>query len=168
MTIYFAIGEFDDLECVYFSKEDLLKDLRKIKENEYSIYSTDKTVSIDKNRLVYHEFSEFEKEVKEQEEYKEYLRLKEKFEKGELIMTIEEKAEKEYLNESENDIYHDMEIQEDVLKLRIENEQLKKNDVEKAFKVLMDNGNLYFEDYEGKVSPISYCNIDKYGDIVFN
>lgn len=87
MTIYFAIDDFDDfeshfdLECVYFSKEDLLKDLIKIKENEYSIYSTDKTVSIDKNRLVYHEFSEFEKEIKEQEEYKEYLRLKEKFEK---------------------------------------------------------------------------------------
>lgn len=86
MTIYFAIGEFNelephfDLEYVYFSKEDLLKDLRKIKKNEYSIYSTDKTVSIDKNRLVYHEFSEFEKELKEQEEYKEYLRLKEKFE----------------------------------------------------------------------------------------
>lgn len=87
MTIYFAIGEFNELEshfdlgCVYFSKEDLLKDLRKIKKNEYSIYSTDKTVSFDKNRLVYHEFSEFEKELKEQEEYKEYLRLKEKFEK---------------------------------------------------------------------------------------
>ena len=88
MTIYFAIGEFDDLEshfdleCVYFSKEDLLKDLRKIKESRYSIYSTDKTVSIDEGRLVHHEFSEFEEEAKESEEYKEYLRLKEKFEEA--------------------------------------------------------------------------------------
>lgn len=81
-------------------------------------------------------------------------------------MTIEEKA-KEYLNELENGIYQDMEIQEDVLKLRIENEQLKKNDVENAIKILMNNGNLYFEDYDGKVSPITYCEIDKYGDIVF-
>ena len=43
----------------------------------------------------------------------------------------------------------------------------KKNDVENAIKVLIDNGNLYFEDYEGKVSPITYCSIDKLGDIVF-
>lgn len=89
MKIYFAIDEYKDLEshfdleCVYFSKEDLLKDLRKIEKNKYSIFSTDKTVSIDENRLVYHEFSEFEKEVKEQEEYKEYLRLKEKYENAE-------------------------------------------------------------------------------------
>lgn len=81
-------------------------------------------------------------------------------------MTLEEKAEKEYLNELENGIYHDMEIQEDVLKLRIENEQLKKNDVEKALEVLMNNGNLFFKDYEGKVSPISYCDVDN-GKIIF-
>ena len=87
MTIYFAIDEsYDveshfDLKWVYFSKEDLLKDLTKIEENGHSIYSTDGTVSIDEGRLLYHEFSEFEEEAKEQEEYKEYLRLKEKFEK---------------------------------------------------------------------------------------
>ena len=73
--------------------------------------------------------------------------------------------EKEYLNELENGIYQDMEIQ-DVLKLRIENEQLKKNDIEKALEILMDNGNLFFKDYEGKVSTISYCNVDN-GKIIF-
>lgn len=31
--------------------------------------------------------------------------------------------------------------------------------IENAIKVLMDNGNLFFEDYEGKVSPITYCDI---------
>ena len=40
-------------------------------------------------------------------------------------------------------------------------------EIENAIKVLIDNGNLYFEDYNGKVSPISYGYIDKYGDIVF-
>ena len=35
-----------------------------------------------------------------------------------------------------------------------------------AIKVLMDNGNLFFKDYEGKVSPISYCKVDD-GKIFF-
>lgn len=35
-----------------------------------------------------------------------------------------------------------------------------------AIKVLMDNGNLFFKDYEGKVSPISYCEVDD-GKIFF-
>lgn len=39
-------------------------------------------------------------------------------------------------------------------------------EIENAIKVLMDNGNLFFKDYEGKVSPISYCNIDN-GKIIF-
>ena len=42
-----------------------------------------------------------------------------------------------------------------------------KEEIENAIKVLMNNGNLYFEDYEGKVSPITYCSIDKSGDIIF-
>lgn len=33
-------------------------------------------------------------------------------------------------------------------------------EIENAIKVLMDNGNLFFKDYEGKVSPISYCDVD--------
>lgn len=47
-----------------------------------------------------------------------------------------------------------------------ENEQPKKNDIEKALEVLIDNGNLFFKDYEGKVSPISYCDVDD-GKIFF-
>ena len=39
-------------------------------------------------------------------------------------------------------------------------------EIEKALEVLMDNGNLFFKDYEGKVSPISYCNVDN-GKIFF-
>ena len=39
-------------------------------------------------------------------------------------------------------------------------------EVENALEVLMDNGNLFFKDYEGKVSPISYCNVDN-GKIIF-
>ena len=39
-------------------------------------------------------------------------------------------------------------------------------EIENAIKVLMDNGNLFFKDYEGKVSPISYCNVDS-GKIFF-
>lgn len=88
MTVYFAINETEDLEFhfdleyVYFSKEDLIKDLKKIKDWGYSIYSADNTVSIDDdNKLTKHTFKEFEKELKESNEYKEYLRLKEKFEK---------------------------------------------------------------------------------------
>ena len=38
--------------------------------------------------------------------------------------------------------------------------------VENAIKVLMDNGNLFFKNYEGKVSPISYCKVDN-GKIFF-
>ena len=40
-------------------------------------------------------------------------------------------------------------------------------EIENAIKVLMNNGNLYFKDYEGKVSSITYCSIDKFGDIIF-
>ena len=39
-------------------------------------------------------------------------------------------------------------------------------EVENALEVLMDNGNLFFKDYEGKVSPISYCDVDN-GKIIF-
>ena len=39
-------------------------------------------------------------------------------------------------------------------------------EIENAIKVLMDNGNLFFKDYEGKVNPISYCNVDN-GKIFF-
>lgn len=39
-------------------------------------------------------------------------------------------------------------------------------EIENAIKVLMDNGNLFFKDYEGKVSPISYCEVDN-GKIFF-
>ena len=39
-------------------------------------------------------------------------------------------------------------------------------EIENVIKVLMDNGNLFFKDYEGKVSPISYCNVDN-GKIFF-
>ncbi len=39
-------------------------------------------------------------------------------------------------------------------------------EIENAIKVLMDNGNLFFKDYEGKVSPISYCDVDN-GKIFF-
>lgn len=39
-------------------------------------------------------------------------------------------------------------------------------EIENAIKVLMDNGNLFFKDYEGKVSPISYCYVDN-GKIFF-
>ena len=35
-----------------------------------------------------------------------------------------------------------------------------------TIKGLMDNGNLFFKDYEGKVSPISYCDVDN-GKIIF-
>ena len=45
-------------------------------------------------------------------------------------------------------------------------EKVKKSVVKKALEVLMDNGNLFFKDYEGKVSPISYCNVDN-GKIIF-
>jgi hypothetical protein len=33
-------------------------------------------------------------------------------------------------------------------------------EIENAIKVLMDNRNLFFKSYEGRVSPISYCEID--------
>ena len=33
-------------------------------------------------------------------------------------------------------------------------------EIQKALKVLMENGKLFFEDYEGKVSPITYYDID--------
>ena len=35
-----------------------------------------------------------------------------------------------------------------------------------ALEVLMTNGNLYFEDYEGKRSPITYCD-DSNGMVLF-
>ena len=95
MTIYFAINEYDDMEShfdlegVYFSKEDLLKDLKKIKRNGYAIYSINGTrfLDMDKSKghnsmLVPLDIKEFEKELKEQEEYDTYLKLKEKFEKS--------------------------------------------------------------------------------------
>ena len=33
-------------------------------------------------------------------------------------------------------------------------------EIENAIKILMDNGNLFFKDYEGKVTPISYCDVN--------
>lgn len=39
-------------------------------------------------------------------------------------------------------------------------------EIENALGVLMDNGNLFFKDYERKVSPISYCDVDD-GKIIF-
>ena len=45
-------------------------------------------------------------------------------------------------------------------------EGYKEHSCEKALEVLMDNGNLFFKDYEGKVSPISYCDVDN-GKIIF-
>lgn len=92
--IYFAIDQFTDWEGhfdlvgVYFSEEDLLKDIRMIRANNYSIYSaTESTLDCKSSNLKKHTTIEFmeklkEKELKEKEEqeYKEYLRLKEKFE----------------------------------------------------------------------------------------
>ena len=43
----------------------------------------------------------------------------------------------------------------------------KAEELKADFKVLMNKGNLYFKDYEGKVSSITYCSIDKFGDIIF-
>ena len=90
MKIYFAINECEELEShfdlrgVYFSKEDLLKDLNRIKNDESSVYSCEDSIFITeaKNLLLYQEsMSKLLKELKEQNEYKEYLRLKEKYEK---------------------------------------------------------------------------------------
>ena len=39
-------------------------------------------------------------------------------------------------------------------------------EIENALEVLMANGNLFFKDYEGKVTPISYCDFDN-GKIIF-
>lgn len=35
-----------------------------------------------------------------------------------------------------------------------------KEEIQNALKVLMENGKLFFENYEGVVSPITYCDID--------
>ena len=82
MTVYFVINEMEDLEphfdleYVYFTKGDLIRDLREIKDCGFSIYSADNTISFNnKNKLTKHTFSEFEEGLKESDEYKEYLRL---------------------------------------------------------------------------------------------
>ena len=46
-------------------------------------------------------------------------------------------------------------------------EKVEESVVENAIKVLINNGNLYFEDYEGKMSPITYCILAESGDIIF-
>ena len=89
MKIYFAINECEDLEShfdlrgVYFSKEDLLKDLSRIKHDDSSVYSCEDSIFVTKADSLLHQenMSELLKELKEQNEYKEYLRLKEKYEK---------------------------------------------------------------------------------------
>lgn len=94
-TIYFAINEFNDLEGhfdlqgVYFSEEDLLKDLKGIKKNGYKIYSTDNSCFVSKEyeigivsgKFIECKIKDFEEKLKNKEEYEEYLRLKKKFEK---------------------------------------------------------------------------------------
>ena len=35
----------------------------------------------------------------------------------------------------------------------------KKEETQKIIELLLENGNLFFEDYEGKVSPITYCEV---------
>lgn len=35
-----------------------------------------------------------------------------------------------------------------------------KEEIQNALKVLMENGKLFFENYKGTVSPITYCDID--------
>lgn len=40
------------------------------------------------------------------------------------------------------------------------------NGVEKLIELLFENRNFFFEDYEGKVSPITYCEV-KDGRIIF-
>ncbi len=42
--------------------------------------------------------------------------------------------------------------------LEKENAELKE-EIQKIIELLLENGNLFFEDYEGKVSPITYCDI---------
>lgn len=86
MKIYFAINELDDLEYhfdlrgVYFSKDDLLKDLIDIKNEGSSVYSCEDSIFIRRGSLHQEDMSELSKELNEQDEYKEYLRLKEKYE----------------------------------------------------------------------------------------
>ncbi len=94
-TIYFAINEFNDLEGhfdlqgVYFSEEDLLKDLKGIKKNGYSVYATDRSCFVSKEyeigivngKFIECNIKDFEEKLKNKEEYEEYLRLKKKFEK---------------------------------------------------------------------------------------
>ena len=52
MKIYFAINECEELEShfdlrgVYFSKEDLLKDLNRIKNDDSSVYSCEDSIFI--------------------------------------------------------------------------------------------------------------------------
>jgi hypothetical protein len=91
MKIYFAIGEYDDLEShfdlrgVYFSKEDLFEDLSAIKEDGSSVYSCEDSMFINpkmnRGSLCQENMSELLEELNKQSEYKEYLRLKEKYEK---------------------------------------------------------------------------------------
>lgn len=90
MTIYFAINEFEDLEShfdlegVYFSKEDLFKDLETIRKEGYNIYSVDASMftnyKLKGSSLNLCNMSKILEEFNEQEEYGEYLRLKAKFE----------------------------------------------------------------------------------------
>lgn len=38
-------------------------------------------------------------------------------------------------------------------------EELEKEEIQKLIELLFENGNFFFEDYEGKVSPITYWSI---------
>ena len=94
-TIYFAIDEFNDLEGhfdlqgVYFSEEDLLKDLKGIKKNGYTIYRADNSCFVSKEyeigivsgKFIECNIKDFEEKLKNKEEYDESLRLKKKYEK---------------------------------------------------------------------------------------
>lgn len=59
--------------------------------------------------------------------------------------------------------YHDAE--EHYLNV-IDNQHKLVDESKKLIELLFENGNLFFEDYEGKVSPITYCDI-KDGKIIF-
>lgn len=98
MTIYFAINEYDDLEShfdlegVYFSKEDLFKDLKTIRKEGYNIYSIDNSMftsyKLKGSSLNLCNMSEILEEYNEREEYEKYLRLKEKYEPKVYYVTV--------------------------------------------------------------------------------
>lgn len=63
--------------------------------------------------------------------------------------------------------YHDAEEHYFNYQYAFENGEKKaKEEIQKVVELLFENGNLFFEDYEGKVSPITYCDI-KDGKIIF-